>query len=366
MGKKGLVIRGAPSKESRKQERKQLGPLRSLTVLPKTRERYATSLNLFWDYLATAQLELPKKRDAMDALVSDYLEHLWSEGEGRAQASTFMAAIQDFDPKLKNQLPFSWRLMKTWVSNEVPVRAPPLTEPVLRAMVGWAFFHHHFDFGLSLLVGFYALLRTGELLALQAWQIHMTSSSQPAVLNLGLTKSGKRQGAAESVTLSELPVLTLLWKWKTAVSPYQFLTAKPHAWRALFSRCLTALQIDTWGFRPYSLRRGGATSLFVKVGSLDRVLLTGRWTAVKTAKIYLNSGLAMLADIQIPLRLLKPFHLIYFNFLSSDHTLEPALKSRAGGRGKKSKRPRRPPKLSERGTKNSSCCELSVFFRNMS
>ena len=210
MGKKGLVVHKAPSKENRREQRKQLGSLRSLTVLPKTRERYAASLTLFWDYLAREQLELPRRRDAMDALVSDYLEHMWSEGEGRAQASTFLAAIQDFDPKLKNQLPFSWRLMKTWVANEVPVRAPPLTEPVLKAMVGWAFFHHHFHFGLSLLVGFYGLLRTGELLALQAWQIHMTSNSQPAVLNLGLTKSGKRQGAAESVTLSELPVLNLL------------------------------------------------------------------------------------------------------------------------------------------------------------
>ena len=108
--------------------------------------------------------------------------------------------------------------MKTWTTNEVPVRAPPLTEPLLRAMVGWAFFKSYYAFGLSLLVGFYGLLRTGELLALQAWQIHMVSGTQPAVLNLGLTKAGKRQGAAESITISELPVLSLLWRWKSAVS----------------------------------------------------------------------------------------------------------------------------------------------------
>lgn len=101
--------------------------------------------------------------------------------------------------------------------------------------------HHHYEFGPSLLVAFYGLLRTGELLALQAWQIHMTSGSQPAVLNLGLTKAGKRQGAAESVTSSELPLLKLLWKWKTAASPYQFLTSKPHAWRDRFAQCLKEL-----------------------------------------------------------------------------------------------------------------------------
>ena len=50
-------------------------------------------------------LELPAKRDKMDPLVGDYLEYLWAEGEGRATASNFLAALQDFDPKLKGQLP---------------------------------------------------------------------------------------------------------------------------------------------------------------------------------------------------------------------------------------------------------------------
>ena len=62
-------------------------------------------MNLFWDYLAKAKLHLPRSRDAMDALVSDYLEYLWAEGEGRAAASTFLAALQDYDPKLKGLLP---------------------------------------------------------------------------------------------------------------------------------------------------------------------------------------------------------------------------------------------------------------------
>ena len=162
----------------------------------------------------------------------------------------------------------------------------------------------------------------------------MTAAGEPAVISLGLTKSGKRQGAAESVTISELSVLRLIWRWKQHASTHEFLTAKPHIWRDTFSECLQALHLESWNFRPYSLRRGGATNLFVKVGSLDRVLILGRWTAVKTAKIYLNSGLAMLADIQIPLRQLRPFHLVFTNFLSSVQTLEPApFGSRTGERG---------------------------------
>ena len=86
-----------------------------------------------------------------------------------------------------------------------------MTEPVLRAMIRWAVTKGHETSALSPLVGFYGGLRTGELLSIQSWQIHMVSPTQPAVINLGLTKTGKRQGAAESITLTEKHVLQHLW-----------------------------------------------------------------------------------------------------------------------------------------------------------
>ena len=313
MGKKVTSCLGASSKETRKKIRQKLGSLKSLTVQDKTKQRYKAALAEFFKYLRQENLELPTRQDAMDGMVSDYLEYLWAQGEGRATASTFMAALQDHLPKLKHNLPASWRLMKTWSVHEIPARAPPMTEAVLRAMVGWSVTQGHETLGLSLLVGFYGLLRTGELLALQAWQIHMVSANQPAVINLGLTKAGKRQGAAESITLTEKHVLQHLWVWKQRVPENTFLTLKPHAWRNLFADCIRKLKLEAWEFRPYSLRRGGATHLFVKGGSLDRVILAGRWTALKTAKIYINSGLAMLTDIQIPKTLLTPFHRLFLS-----------------------------------------------------
>ena len=338
MAKSKKQVKEARAKEGRKKVRKNMGTLKSLTVQPVTQRRYTESLNQFFDYLQREGLRLPQVRDHMDSLVSDYLEFLWSQGEGRAMESSFLAALQDFDPKLKHMLPGSWRLMRTWTTHEVPARAPPLTDSVLRAMVGWAIFNERYTFALSLLVGFHGLLRTGELLGVQAWQIHMTSASQPAVINLGLTKTGKRQGAAESITLTDETVLRLLWNWKRNVSDHTFLTEKPHVRRARLTTCVESLKLSPWEFRPYSLRRGGATHYFVKCGSLDRVLLMGRWTAIKTAKVYLNSGLAMLSDLQIPIKLLRPFHTVFANWLKP--SLEPTRfkPSRTGGRGKTQRR----------------------------
>ena len=126
-----------------------MGNLKSLTVLPQTKVRYQEALDRFFSFLSREGLALPKKRQELDGLVGDYLEYLWSEGEGRAAGSNILAALQDFDPKLRGQLPASWRLMKTWTANEVPNRAPPLPESVLKAMVGWAVTHEHYSFGLS-------------------------------------------------------------------------------------------------------------------------------------------------------------------------------------------------------------------------
>ena len=100
-------------------------------------------------------MELPKPRHRLDDLVAEYLEHLWSSGEGRALASDTIASLQIFDLHLKGHLQASWRLLKVWSQNEMPNRAPPFLQVALQALVGRALFLEDFDFALSLLVGFY-------------------------------------------------------------------------------------------------------------------------------------------------------------------------------------------------------------------
>lgn len=75
------------SKQDRQAIRRQLGPLRQLTVQPRTRERYNRALAKFFDYLRQQGCQLPRQKSKLDGIVSDYLEYLWSSGEGRALAS---------------------------------------------------------------------------------------------------------------------------------------------------------------------------------------------------------------------------------------------------------------------------------------
>ena len=305
------------TKEERSKVRKKLGTLKQLTVQPKTRIRYDNARRKFYRFLKDNQISLPRQREKLDGLVAEYVEFLWESGEGRGLASDTVASLQDFDPRLKGSLLLTWRLLKTWHVNEVPNRAAPLPERAIHAMIGWALFHEHFKFALSLQLGFYALLRTGEIHALTSSCIAMSSPNKPAVISLGLTKSGKRVGASESVTLTAQDVLKPLWRWKRQASPHEPLVSSPSQWRTMFSNCLKALGLEDFQFRPYSLRRGGSTFWFHKHGNFDRLLMLGRWQAVKTARIYLNDGLAMLAEMKLPQAKLTPFVQVYDNSLKA-------------------------------------------------
>eukprot|EP00438_Fugacium_kawagutii_P020310 Skav220832 [mRNA] locus=scaffold1888:98162:103688:+ [translate_table: standard] len=256
------------------------GTLKSLTVQPKTRQRYEKARNLFYEFLHRESITLPRKRDALDPLLAEYIEHLWSSGEGRGLASDTVASLQDLDPKLKGHLALTWRLLKTWHVNEVPNRAPPVPEAAIHAMIGWSFFHEEYLFGLSLMVGFFGLLRTGELFDLRASSIYMTGPSQGAVLALGLTKAGKRAGAAESVTIHVQEVLKKLWEWKQSAKPQDPLVTSPSRWRKLFATCTEELHLASFNFRPYSLRRGLMALLCLLCsGAAFRPLLTN-WRMV--------------------------------------------------------------------------------------
>ena len=161
MGKGQKRLEGRSQKD-RQKIRKQMGSLKSLTLQPRTRARYDKAKKKFYDFLADNSIELPHQKSALDGLLCDYLEHLWSSGEGRGLASDTLAALQDTSPKLKGSIPGAWRLLKTWNINEIPCRAPPLPERVLLALVGYFLFHSNPRMALSLLLGFYSMLRTGE------------------------------------------------------------------------------------------------------------------------------------------------------------------------------------------------------------
>ena len=115
----------ASTATERAKQRQQLGSLRSLTVQPVTRQRYDKARQDFYKWLQREKLLLATTAFQLDLQVSDYLEALWAQGKGRTEGSNLLAGLQDAQPHLKGKLKMSWRLMKTWVTHEIPNRAGP-------------------------------------------------------------------------------------------------------------------------------------------------------------------------------------------------------------------------------------------------
>ena len=71
-------------------------------------------------------------------------------------------------------------------------------------------------------------------------------------------------------------------------------------WRKLLNDTLTAVGLDKAIFDHIPSDAGGATHFFSTQPSFDKLLVHGRWQAVKAARIYVNEGLSVLAELQLP------------------------------------------------------------------
>ena len=101
------------------------------------------------------------------------------------------------------------------------------------------------------------------------------------------------QGAAKTLCAALLVA-------SKAAGPFALLYAgSASSYRALFRAALNACRLDPLDFKPYSLRRGGATEHFVRSRCVQDTMLRGRWNSFQAAKIYIVDGQRALAEQQI-------------------------------------------------------------------
>ena len=67
--------------------------------------------------------------------------------------------------------------------------------------------------------------------------------------------------------------------------------------RRVWYICIENAGLPAMEWRPYSLRRGGATEDFLYHHSFDRTADRGRWSSVKTARIYINEAMSEMSAV---------------------------------------------------------------------
>ena len=153
------------------------GCLREVGISAVTLRRYQIRIHWFFIYLQLRNISLPKTNDELDYHASNYLEHLWREGEPEGWATDFVSGLRRLVPCARRLLPTTRFYLSNWRRTISRTRALPFTPLMVRGLAGVALADGNIRMAAVLLLGFVALLRTDELLQLQAKHFSSTRTS---------------------------------------------------------------------------------------------------------------------------------------------------------------------------------------------
>jgi integrase len=289
------------SRLKRAADRRALGPLSSLLINARTLKRYTTALQIFFQWTLAERISLEVTEWELDEICGRFIDVCWQEGEAKGVAGDVLSALQHRIPSLKRNLNGSWRLFTAWNRHEMPSRAPPLPEFVALAIAGVLHAWQRTDAALLVALAFYGFMRTGEMCTLIRGQMEFAIDLSFVVLFLPDSKGAQRKGAPESILIRHSPLARCLKALLRNLLPGDRLAQRePAQFRVLFQAACVELGIGDFGYKPYSLRRGGASHHFRLGGNLSQTSEMGRWSDVRTARIYVTSAVQELNASLLP------------------------------------------------------------------
>ena len=259
--------------------------LHDVSISEKTQLRYFWGLKKLLPFLSKVSTMLE-----LDECITKWIQKSFEQGEPLHIISDALCGLQHQEPWVKRNIPMSWKLFGVWRKLESPGRAPPLTREIIYSWANYAIEHQDLIFAGLILLGFFALLRTGELLQVRAKDLLLDDSN--GIVTLFGTKTGQRDNVGEMVsfsdffTLETLKIVQQLQKERDLLNvPIWHRSAQ--SFRTQFRSYCSRFDLLQHNFRPYSLRRGGATWLFQSSGSMELALVKGRWSSSRVARIYI-------------------------------------------------------------------------------
>jgi len=273
-------------------ERQKVGRLRSTLIKAATLRAYTSACAWFF----MLGIDYGDDEWDLDSAVGDAIELAWDSGLSRALVGNLICGLEHFVNPLRGKLKESWRLWKVWGQREVPSRAPPLSGRATLAICWYMWVWGYAEAAMLTYLGFHRFMRTMEFLGLRANQL--TFGKNKVHIGLMSSKGAQRRGIIEGVTVDDPWLVMQLRLCCRKLWPGDLiLPITSRQYRALFDAAVAGLGL-TPDFKPYSLRRGGASQHFQRTGNLDVTMEIGRWGNVQTAKTYVNVALMDLVTIQ--------------------------------------------------------------------
>lgn len=273
--------------------------LRFAGISERTLRIYKREVAFFFHYFDLHGVSLPRSFAKLDAEVAEYINHLYQEDEAISRAGWLLSGLKRLYPRVRRELAISQQWYNNWCRSHTPHRAMPLTWPIVPAFVGLCLDQKWYHLALLLLTGFIFFLRLGEILALETADFAVDLSEGTVLIRIAASKTSPL--AQQSLVHHDATLASL------TSSLLQLLPPAGRVWpftATYFRTCFKALtsffDLGPFNFVPYSIRRGGATYFYIRLGSLDQVVTRGRWKDIATARIYLDDARATLVRMSLP------------------------------------------------------------------
>lgn len=268
-----------------------------------TRRLYLTAVRRFLEWCNDNDITSLTTTD-LDHILTDYLHALWRADMTRSPQAALSTryGLTYLRPDLDAVLPTADAAIRGWQAYRPPVSRPPLTYEAAVAIAATLASRQQLRLAVAVLLSFDCYLRSNEVLHLLATDVLLPATAQSSafsspVLRLRRTKTGTNQ----SVTVRDPAVHRLLSVLIATTPPDQPLF--PYTYSQLskgFNDAATALGLQAVHFTLHSLRHGGATHDYARDVPIEDIMVRGRWQSNSTARIYLQTGRALLIANRIP------------------------------------------------------------------
>lgn len=213
-------------------------------------------------------------------------------------------------PQLRGSLSTTWANLKVWEEERSSQLRPPLPVPILLCAVGLSRAHAVTSrdsrlgmdwtlFSVLLEIGFFCLLRPGELLRLRHKDIAMPSSfvlcEQHVAFKIVSPKNRRQFGDNQFVLLKNRNCIAWLKKIHLPSEDKPLWIHSPRVFANMMKQIMRELGVDACNFTPASLRPGGATMYYSAGISVSTLRFMGRWSVERSLEHYIQ--LAMAAQI---------------------------------------------------------------------
>ena len=256
----------------------------------------------------------------VDGLLERFVQEMHTKGKksNLRKAKHAVLFIQICRPRLRNRLQQTWTALKAWEEQTSSQLRSPLPAALLVAILcqarrsGWNSPSEKnqvewYAFAALIGLGFFGLLRPGELLALQVEDIGLPNSlslgSDCVVARIAAPKNSRQMGIHQFTTVSQPDVVNWI-AWLVSVKRRQsdrLWHSSPQKFRVLFKTVCEKLGLSACRFSPASLRAGGATFLVDQGVEISKIRFLGRWSHLRSLEHYVQVARAQQLALELSL-----------------------------------------------------------------